>query len=142
MSWCATIPRKVAPMSDIERVRVLLIDDAVELRSLLRVLLERSGSVNVVAEAGDVHSAEELVKATGPDAVIVDLAMPGGGALELITRLRSSEPTLGIVVLSGYPAATTADRCLASGANSYVEKGTSFSVLLETVLASVGRGRS
>jgi two-component system invasion response regulator UvrY len=129
-------------MNDVERIRVLLIDDAVELRSLLRVLLERSGSVSVVGEAGDVSSAEELVRTTGPDAVIVDLAMPGGGALELITRLRAAEPSLGIVVLSGYPAATTADRCLASGADSYVEKGTSFAVLLETVLAAVRKVRA
>ena len=112
------------------------------LRSLLRVLLERSGSVNVVGEAGDVSSAEDLVRTTRPDVVIVDLAMPGGGALELISRLRTAEPSLGIVVLSGYPAATTAYRCLAGGADAYVEKGTSFAVLLETVLAAVSKGRS
>lgn len=116
------------------RIGIVLVDDAVELRSMLRMLLERNPRIAVIGEAGDVPSAEAVIADRCPDVVVVDLAMPGGGALEMISRLRANHPTVALLVLSGYPAATTAERCLIAGADVYLEKGTPVAELTATVL--------
>jgi DNA-binding NarL/FixJ family response regulator len=120
-----------------ELIDVVLVDDAAELRSMLKMLLERTGRIRVVAEAGDAAQADALVLETSPDAVLVDLAMPGGGALELISGLREKFPALALVVLSGYPASGTADRCLQHGADRYLEKGVAVSDLLAVLVDTV-----
>jgi DNA-binding NarL/FixJ family response regulator len=123
-------------------ISLMLVDDAVELRSMLKILLERTGRIVVPEQAGDAATAEAQAGQLHLDAVLVDLAMPGGGALELITRLRETRPGLAIVVLSGYPATGTADRCLQHGADRYLEKGIPVAQLVDELHAAVeGRRR-
>jgi two-component system invasion response regulator UvrY len=120
-------------VTDHQLIKDVLVDDAAELRSMLRVLLERSRLIAVVGEAGDSRAAGAFLDTDTIDAVVVDLAMPGGGALELIQRLRTSHPLLAIVVLSGYPAATTEASCIERGADVYVEKGTPIALLVSAI---------
>lgn len=115
-------------------VNLILVDDASELRGLLRRLLERSGKLRVVAEANDAEEASTLIEQHAPDAIILDLAMPGGGALELIEEIRSAGQNLTIIVLSGYPASTTAQQCVERGADRYLEKGLPTKQLISEIL--------
>ena len=115
-------------------LELILIDDAAELRGILRRLMERSGLIRVVAEANAANEASELIKVHEPDAILLDLAMPGGGALELIEQLRSERKGLTIIVLSGYPASTTAHECIERGADRYLEKGQPTSKLISEIL--------
>ena len=115
-------------------LELILIDDAAELRGILRRLMERSGLIRVVAEANLANEASDLIKMYQPDAILLDLAMPGGGALELIEQLRSERKSLTIIVLSGYPASTTAQECLERGADRYLEKGQPTSILIGEIL--------
>ena len=115
-------------------VDLILIDDASELRGLLRRLLERSGLLRVVAEANDAGEASTLIKQQAPDVILLDLAMPGGGALELIEEIRAAGQNLTIIVLSGYPASTTAQQCVERGADLYLEKGLPTKQLISEIL--------
>lgn len=128
------LPEVGSPAGNGSSVSLMLVDDASELRSLLRKLLERSGLIKVTAEASDTTEASERIDALQPDVVLLDLAMPGGGALELIESLRSAERPVTIVVLSGYPAATTAAECIERGADLYLEKGLPTSQLVSSIL--------
>jgi CheY-like chemotaxis protein len=121
----------------VEQVRLVLTDDAAELRALLRKLLERGGRIHVVGEADNAAHAAELVTSLQPDALLLDLAMPGGGALELIETLRSNGDDIVIVVLSGYPASSTAGQCLERGADLYLEKGLPVRELSGAVVGAV-----
>jgi signal transduction histidine kinase len=105
------------------RTRVLLVDDQVDERLVLRAMLEASGRLEIVAECAD--GAEAIVEATRhqPDLVLLDLEMPGVDGLTAIPALREAAPAARIVVLSGYPAAHHAAEALAQGASSYLEKG-------------------
>jgi DNA-binding NarL/FixJ family response regulator len=122
-------------------VTVVLTDDAVELRALLRRLLERSGNIQVVGEAENADHAAELIKVFGPDVLLLDLAMPGGGALELIEALRVAGNDLAIIVLSGYPASSTGGECLSRGADLYLEKGLPVRELTDAIVGVVQKKR-
>lgn len=117
-----------------DRCRLVLADDAEDLRYMLRVKLQMEEAVEVVGEAGDGYEAVEAVARTRPDAVLLDLSMPRMDGLEACARIRSANPDIRIVILSGWGAATMGTEALAAGADAYVEKGASVRDILAVVL--------
>jgi len=67
--------------------RVVLVDDHAILREGIRYLLSASGEVDVVGEAEDGQQALELVERLKPDAVLMDIAMPGMNGIEATAEL-------------------------------------------------------
>ena len=106
-----------------DRIRVLVCDDVAMLRELIRYELEEDDDVVVVGEADNGLDSVRLVEELSPDAVVLDLAMPGIDGLEAITRMRAVPDPPAILVHSGFDAATMRDRVLALGAARYLEKG-------------------
>lgn len=114
-----------------DRLRVLVVDDAADLRSLLRLAFERDGWD--VAEAEDGQRAIEVAREHAPHVVLLDLAMPVMDGLEALPSLRELCPDARIVVLSGAGAAQTTRRALAAGADGYLQKGGSVRTVIATV---------
>jgi len=91
-------------------VRVLICDDAHELRQLARWALQRTSDIEVAGEAATEVSALALAAALEPDVVVCDLDMPGLGPAALLRGLREAAPGCRIVTYSGYePEAVAAD---------------------------------
>ena len=61
-----------------EPIRVVIADDHAVVRSGLRMLLEAQEELQVVAEAGDVPTAMQVIRAHRPTVAVLDLNMPGG----------------------------------------------------------------
>jgi DNA-binding NarL/FixJ family response regulator len=89
-------------------VRILLSDDAAELRALLRSALEAREDVTIVGEAGDGDRAIALAARAEPDVVVVDLEMPGPSPGELLVALRAAAPAAAIITFSGHDPAAVA----------------------------------
>jgi DNA-binding NarL/FixJ family response regulator len=83
-------------------VRVLLADDAAEMRALLRWALLRDEDVTVIGEASDGTEAVALVEEHLPDVVVLDLQMPGLPPGELLTAMAKAAPGTPIVTFSGF----------------------------------------
>ena len=88
-------------MSDDRRLRILVVDDEPDIRKLLEVQLMVLGHFEVVGGAGEGAEALELVRATQPDAVVMDLLMPGVNGFQAIDVLQRESPGMGIVAYSG-----------------------------------------
>ena len=80
--------------------RILLVDDDVAVRLVLRTVLERAGHHVVLAECG--HDGAAAIEAFAFDLAIVDIFMPGMNGFDTIKLFRQSAPTLPIIVISGY----------------------------------------
>jgi signal transduction histidine kinase len=117
------------------RTRVLLVDDQVDERLLLRAMLEASGRFEVVAECGDGAEAVAEAARLQPDLVLLDLEMPGVDGLTALPQLREVAPAARTVVLSGYPASRYAAEAVAHGASSYLEKGLEPHDLIERLVS-------
>lgn len=106
------------------RERVLVVDDAANLRELLTVLLEVEDDFEVVAAVGD--GAQALAKADElePDIVLLDIAMPVMDGFAALPELRRRLPRASIVIFSAYEQREQAEKALKYGADIYLEKGT------------------
>lgn len=104
-------------------VRVVLADDAPDIRALLRVTLEVSGAFTVVAEAGDGAAAIAAVARELPEAIVLDLDMPVMGGLEAIPGIKSASPETKIVVFSAFDEEPAGEAARSLGAHAYLVKG-------------------
>jgi len=105
-------------------VRVLMIDDSVFVRDVLRHHLECIGC-EVVAEAENTLQALDLFKTVSPSLVTLDVAVPqtgGIGALALFRIMRSENPDLPVLVVSSLAFPEVRKSFLKEGALDYIVK--------------------
>ena len=104
-------------------IRVLIADDYMPFRLMLRYLLETQDDLEVVGEAPDGAVAVALAEELQPDVVMLDLAMPVMDGWEAIPHLHEVAPDARIIVLSGFPEDKMRHSELRSMTAAYLEKG-------------------
>ena len=82
-------------------ITVLLVDDADDVRRLLRLSLRGHGGFEVVGEASTAADAADLAAEHRPDVIVLDLGLPDLAGKDLLTRIRRVAPTSKIVIFSG-----------------------------------------
>jgi two-component system response regulator NreC len=123
-----------------ERSTVVLADDHAVVRTGLRMLLERDGTMEVVAEASDGDAVLRYVRGHKPDVVVLDLNMPGRDSLEAIPDILETSPSTRVVVLTMQPDPAFARAALKAGAKGYVLKDAAHDELLRAIdAAQAGR---
>ena len=120
------------------KIRVLLADDHVVLRTGLRMLLEAQPDLRVVAEAGDAPAVLELVREHEPDVILMDIGMPGPGFADTIKRVLRIRPKARIVMLTMHDDAAYLRAALMAGAAGYVAKKVADAELLSAIRAVHG----
>ena len=119
-------------------VGVVICDDEADLRELTRFGLELDRRLRVLGEAESAEECIDVVRDLSPDAIVLDLGLPGMDGLDAIPLLREVSPAVSIVVLSGMDAgADGAPRRSTGALDAYVQKGTPLAEIRSTVLATV-----
>lgn len=103
-----------------ECVRVLICDDEPDIRLLYRVAFEEFGAE--VTEAVDGDDCIELMTATCPDLVILDLYMPNRDGLSVLPEIKQHCPEARVLVVSAHAAEEAFARSRARGATACFEK--------------------
>jgi DNA-binding NarL/FixJ family response regulator len=114
-------------------ITVFLVDDHEVVRRGVRDLLESSGDVTVVGEAGTVAEALQRVPAAAPDVAVLDVQLPDGTGIELCRELRSGRPELACLMLTSFPDDDALLDAVVAGASGYVLKQVRGSDLLDAV---------
>lgn len=112
---------------------VVVVDDHDLLREGVSACLMVFDDLDVVGEARSGEAALEEVERLRPDAVVMDLVMPGIGGLEAIRRLREAHAGLGIVALSSYSDSARVRETIDAGANGYLIKSVDVDSLARAV---------
>jgi DNA-binding NarL/FixJ family response regulator len=103
-------------------LQVLIADDHPLMLAGIRRALERSEEIEVIGEA---HSGAEVIRMVGrrrPQAVVLDLRMPGGSGFDCIKKIREDWPDVKVVVLSADEDRGSIEGALAAGASAYIVK--------------------
>ncbi|MCP4564242.1 MAG: response regulator transcription factor [Bosea sp.] len=104
-------------------LRIVLADDHALIRAGLKLLITTEGEHEVVGEAADGASLLQLLAATTPDLLVLDLGMPGLTGLSYIRGLRERFPRLHILILTANTDMRTVEGALAAGVAGYLVKG-------------------
>lgn len=121
-------------------VRVVLVDDQKEVRTVIRRFMERDGRFDIVAEGENGQEGIDLVRTHRPDVVLMDLAMPGVNGMEAIRTISTDSPDTKIVVLSSMvPFGGTKDGVEELGAHAAFDKYTPPKKLIKALITLLGR---
>ena len=107
-------------MTSSSKGRILVCDDERGIREILARLLRREGYE--VLEAADGVAALVVISERAPDAVFLDIRMPGPDGFEVLRRVKQFRPRLPVIIVTTHAAETDADAALASGAQAYLIK--------------------
>jgi two-component system response regulator RegA len=126
-------------MSDADQqARLLLVeDDEVFARVVARALSQRSYDV---AHAVDNPSAHKLINSRAFDLAILDLNLGGETSLELIEPLKTRNPAIRILILTGYASIATAVEAIKLGADNYLAKPADTDEILNALLGNSETG--
>lgn len=83
-----------------EPIRVVVVDDSVLMRTMLRSALESEGDIKVVGDAREPFEARSVIKATDPHVITLDVEMPGMSGLEFLDKIMKLRPTPVVMVSS------------------------------------------
>ncbi len=120
-------------------MRVVIADDHGIVRSGIRLLLEKQGDIEVVAEAADGIEARDTVVRERPDLAILDVKMPGLTGLQATREIKAQAPEVSILILSMHDDERYLFEALKAGASGYVLKSQADTDLLAAI-RSVQRG--
>ncbi|MDK2823172.1 MAG: hypothetical protein PWP71_1090 [Clostridia bacterium] len=124
-------------MSNLDK-RILVVDDEKDFRELLVKRLNRKNYFASGANSGE--KALEFLAKEVFDLALIDLRMPGMDGLELLSRIRESQPEMEVVVLTGHGSTESAVEAMKRGAYDYLTKPadlTELQVLLDKAMEKV-----
>ena len=111
--------------------KLLLVDDERQFAQTLsdRLHLREIGSVI----AYDGESALDIIREDEPDVMILDLKMPGIDGIEVLKRVKQTNPKIEVIILTGQGSEADREQCMNLGAFAYLEKPVDVNVLSETI---------
>ena len=124
-------------MIETGKVSVVLVDDSVDVRTLVRMRLESSGLFDVKGEAADGEQAIALVIRDEPTLVLLDVSMPRMDGLETLPSILAVRPETAVVMFSGFGGTHLATEVRELGAIDFIEKSIPLEQLPERLLQSL-----
>ena len=114
-----------------ESTRLLIVDDEAVIRDGLKRVLE--GEAFVVETCSSGYSAIEIMQQRDFDLIITDLKMPGMSGIEVLKSVRTLQPHIPVILITGYASIDTAVEAMKNGASDYISKPFAPDILLEKV---------
>jgi two-component system response regulator DevR len=105
-----------------DAIRVFLLDDHEVVREGLKVMLEASGRIEVIGEAGTAEAATTRIPALRPDVAVLDARLPDGSGIAVCRAVRSVDPNLKALILTSYDDDEALFSAIMAGAAGYVLK--------------------
>src|ERR671920_804857 len=109
---------------------IVVVDDAPEVRQLVKTRLRLSGKVSVVGEGANGAEAVALAEQHRPSLMLLHVSMPVMDGLEALPRVLAASPASRVVLFSGFDEEGLAQRARELGAVAFIEKSTSIDSLV------------
>jgi DNA-binding NarL/FixJ family response regulator len=122
-------------------IQVLIADDHEFIRAGLKSILTSIADIEVIGEAASGHEVLQALRDNSPDALILDMSMPGLSGLELIKRIKTEWPKQRILVLTMHSNKQYAVRAIRAGATGFLSKASAAEELV-AALRKIAAGRA
>jgi DNA-binding NarL/FixJ family response regulator len=124
-----------------KKLRILLADDHIVMRTGLRALLERQPNLEVVGETENGRETVALAASLRPDVVVMDVGMPVLNGIEATQTIVTQCPTIAVVILSMHADESYVMRALKAGARGYLLKDSAAEDLIGAIQA-ISQGKA
>ena len=104
-------------------IRIGIVDDHVIVRNGLKQFFSEQVDLRVIGEASNGREALQLVRGGEVDVLVMDLSMPDQSGVDALAAIKAREPSLPVLILSGFPETHYATTLLRQGAAGYLNKG-------------------
>lgn len=122
-------------------IRILLADDHVMFREMMRIALPKAGDIEIIGEAGDGQQLLSVLGRLRPDVVLLDYKMPFVRDFRaLLDQLLRRDPSTRALVLSAFANLDMVTRAADGGARGYVLKTTRLASVIDAVRAVAAGG--
>lgn len=119
-------------------LRVMVVDDALFMRNMLKDIFVRAG-YEIVAEADNGEDAPQLYQDTKPDLVTMDIVMPKKSGIEALQEIIATDPQARVVMVSALGQDSLVLEAVEAGARDFIVKPFREEKVLETIRRIVGQ---
>ncbi|MSU65140.1 MAG: response regulator transcription factor [Opitutus sp.] len=123
-------------------MRIVIVEDHLMFREILRKVCSEELQHLVVGEAADGKQAVELVARTSPQLVLLDLHLPFLCGFEVVEEIRKTAPDVRILVLSSHCDEYAVFRAERAQVNGFVDKNTNTVATLKEAISAVAQGKA
>lgn len=113
--------------------RIYIVDDSVKLRKTLCELLSDVDNVQVVGQAGDAGEALDDIRFLKPDAVLLDIRLPGKNGIQLLGEIKELQPDITVVIMTNYDYPQYRQQSIRAGADHFFNKTREFENIIEVL---------
>ena len=113
------------------KINVFIADDSLIVREHLVTMLEELAGIEIVGQAENVAEAISAIRILKPDAVILDIRMPGGSGIDVLQNIKQDDLAVLVIVLTNYPYPGYRQKCLQAGADFFLDKSAEFDQIPE-----------
>lgn len=103
-----------------EVMKVFIADDSAIVRERLSSMLFDLKGVEIIGFAVTAQNAAESIRELKPDAVILDIRMPGGSGIDVLSEIKKDAKAPVVIILTNYPYPQYREKCMHSGADFFL----------------------
>ena len=119
--------------------KILVVDDEVQIRTLLSRMLELEGYE--VCQAGDCRTALKQLEFQSPDVVLCDVFLPDGNGVDLVSSVKKTAPNVEIILLTAHGNIPDGVQAIKNGAFDYITNGDDNNKIIPLVSRAVEKAR-
>uniref|UniRef100_UPI00359C969A sigma-54-dependent transcriptional regulator n=1 Tax=Bacteroides uniformis TaxID=820 RepID=UPI00359C969A len=119
--------------------KILIIDDEVQIRTLLTRMMELEGYD--VCQAGDCRAALKQLELQNPDVVLCDVFLPDGNGVDLVLAIKKAAPNVEVILLTAHGNIPDGVQAIKNGAFDYITKGDDNNKIIPLISCAVEKAR-
>ncbi|KAB4030121.1 sigma-54-dependent transcriptional regulator, partial [Bacteroides uniformis] len=119
--------------------KILIIDDEVQIRTLLTRMMELEGYD--VCQAGDCRAALKQLELQNPDVVLCDVFLPDGNGVDLVLAIKKAAPNVEVILLTAHGNIPDGVQAIKNGAFDYITKGDDNNKIIPLISRAVEKAR-
>lgn len=123
----------------IDMSKILIIDDEVQIRTLLTRMMELEGYD--VCQAGDCRAALKQLELQNPDVVLCDVFLPDGNGVDLVLAIKKAAPNVEVILLTAHGNIPDGVQTIKNGAFDYITKGDDNNKIIPLISCAVEKAR-
>jgi len=113
---------------------VLIVDDSTQLRQRLIAMLSEDDRIRVVGQAGDARNALNELRHLKPDAVVLDIQLPGRSGIDLLKEIKARYPDIMVVMFTNHDYPRYRQQCKRLGADHFLNKTLEFEQIAAIII--------